>query len=384
MPDTLRLSFSILLFLCSLLTILRAPHYVLWKLAVGITEFPHVTILLGLISLSLHSISHQYVLAGDLLSLAAIILFSVPLVLAYPTASGSARLFNAARSETAFRFSILFTGYRNKKLAPKTITYKKLNEKELKLDFYPGNSDQNAPCVIVVHGGSWSSGDSTQLPDLNFYLASKGFNVASINYRLAPAHICPAPVEDLLDAINFLKDRSSELKIDASNIILLGRSAGGQIALLAAYSRSVPGLKGVISFYAPADMVWGWSLPGNPLVLDSRKVMKDFVGDTCENAPEKFAAASPIEFVTANSIPTLLIHGNNECMVAHEHSVRLAKKLKENKVEHYLVSLPWGTHGCDFNLSGPSGQISTFAVLQFLNKICGGKMDNGTGGMEHG
>ena len=46
----------------------------------------------------------------------------------------------------------------------------------------------------------------------------------------------------------------------------------------------------------------------------------------------------------------------------------LGFRLHEN-VEHYLVTLPWGTHGCDFNLSGPTGQISTFAIEVFLKKI---------------
>ena len=91
-----------------------------------------------------------------------------------------------------------------------------------------------APLVIVVHGGSWESGDNKQLPELNSYLAHKGFNVAAITYRLAPQYKSPAPSEDVHDAIQYFIQHAARYKIDTNNIVLLGRSAGGQIVLSAA------------------------------------------------------------------------------------------------------------------------------------------------------
>ena len=370
MADYIRLSFCIIVFLASLLAVFKAPLYLLWKLAVGVTEFPHIPIFFSLTAFFSRYFVHNYIIQGDILSLGAAFICSYPVLSAYGTAKRTKKLLNIESSEFSFRFLKLFIGYGNKKIIPQTFIYKTFQDKELKLDFYRSVSEKASPCVIVVHGGSWSSGDNKQLPQLNPHLAGKGYHVAAINYRLAPKYNCPAPIEDVFDALNYLKSNAAKLNIDTANFVLIGRSAGGQISLLTAYSKQIPELKGVISFYAPADMVWGWSLPGNPLVLDSRKVMKDFVGDTCENAPDKFAASSPIEFVSENSPPTLLIHGDNECMVAYEHSVRLSAKLKNKNVEHYLVTLPWGTHGCDFNLSGPTGQISTYAVEVFLKKTC--------------
>ena len=370
MADYIRLSFCIFVFLASLLAVFRAPLYLLWKLAVGVTEFPHLSIIFTLAVFFSRYFVHNFISQGDILSLGAVFIFSYPIISAYGTAQRVKILLNVKNSDFSFRFSKLFTGYGNKKIIPQTFIYKAYPDKDMKLDFYTAVSKQPSPCVIVVHGGSWARGDNSQLPQLNPHLANKGYHVAAINYRLAPEYTCPAPVEDVMDALNYLKSNSSKFNIDTSNFVLVGRSAGGQIALLTAYSKLIPELKGVISLYAPADMVWGWSLPGNPLVLDSRKVMKDFVGDTCENAPDKFAASSPIEFVSENSPPTLLIHGDNECMVAHEHSVRLSAKLKEKNIEHYLVTLPWGTHGCDYNLCGPTGQISTYAIEVFLRKTC--------------
>ena len=369
MLDEFRLSLCILLFTLSLLTIIRAPFYLAWKLAVGVTEFPHVLFLFAITGFSLRFMTVEYVLAGDILSASSALFFIYPVIAAPAIARKTHEAFGRNGNDAPFSLKRLLIGRGLKKISPKELTYKTSGAIELKLDYYQNKDGKICPTVIVVHGGSWQSGDSKQLPDLNHWLACKGYNVASINYRLAPEFNCPAPVEDLTDAINFLKSRSAEFYLDPNNFILLGRSAGGQISLLTAYSKQIPEIKGVISFYAPADMVWGWSLPGNPLVLDSRKVMRAFVGDTCENAPDKFAASSPIEFVSEKCPPTLLIHGKNECMVAYEHSMRLCRKLKEKNIKHFLISIPWATHGCDYSINGPSGQISTFAIERFLERM---------------
>lgn len=232
-----------------------------------------------------------------------------------------------------------------------------------------GEGRGGVPCVIVIHGGSWSSGDSKQLPELNSYLAAKGYNVAAINYRMAPKYQTPAPVEDVKQALDYLTKHSEELHIDTNNIVLLGRSAGAQIALLAAYRLHDKRVKGVIDFYGPADMVWGYSIPSNPLIMDSRKVMENYIGGSYKQVPDKYVACSPIEFADDKAIPTLIIHGDNDVLVSPEHSRRLNLKLQQHNIRHYWLKLPWATHGFDYNLNGPGGQLSTFAVETFLNTI---------------
>jgi acetyl esterase/lipase len=167
-----------------------------------------------------------------------------------------------------------------------------------------------------------------------------------------------------------LKLHQSELKIDTTEFVLLGRSAGGQIALTAAYTLRDAAIKGVIGFYSPSDMVWGYSQPSNPMIMDSRKVMEDYLGGTYKDVPDNYVKSSAIDFVTPQTVPTLLIHGKNDVLVFYQHSVRLSGKLKENHVAHYLLTLPWATHGCDYTLTGPSGQLSTYSILFYLKRIC--------------
>src|ERR1019366_4996228 len=123
---------------------------------------------------------------------------------------------------------------------------------------------------------------------------------------------------------------------------------GGQIVLSAAYTLHDPGIKGVIDFYGPTDMVWGYAHPANPLVLNTCKVMEDYLGGTYTQAPQNYVASSATETATGQSVPTLMIYGQNDPLVAYEHGPRLAKKLQEHGVKYLLLTLPWATHGCDY------------------------------------
>jgi dipeptidyl aminopeptidase/acylaminoacyl peptidase len=103
--------------------------------------------------------------------------------------------------------------------------------------------------------------------------------------------------------------------------------------------------------------------------MDSSKVMEQYIGGTYKQVPQKYHDCSPLEFVDKNSPPTLIIHGDNDVLVSPEHSRRLNAKLQQNGIKHYYLKLPWATHGFDYNLNGPGGQLSTYAVSRFLNDI---------------
>jgi len=356
---------SIVLLLVSLLAILPAPTNKTWRLKVGVTEFPLLFVGISMIVFCFSIFSHFMQLAPAIVCFFSMVLFFTP----YTRAQVVARTILSEDKEDQshpLSFKTMLTGVSIRRAGFETMVYKNNGKKDFTLDYYSSGSVMPSACIVVVHGGGWDSGDSKQLDRINSLFVSLGYSVAAINYSLAPQYNCPEPVNDVLDAIAFLKAQSSLLKIDAKRFVLLGRSAGGQIALLTAYTANDTTIKGVIAFYPPADMVWAWSVPGNPWIMDSRTVLKNYIGDTFENAPEKFHAASPLEFVNASSTPTLLIHGVSDEMVAYEHSRRLNDKLKKLGVCTKLLTLPWATHACDFTLSGPSGQLSTYVIKGFL------------------
>jgi len=370
----IRLVLFAVLFLFSFLTVYRAPTNLLWYVSILVTEFCWVLILLICLLLFFRFGDAKFYLASQIIGVAALAIFSIPIVQAirlanqlpgkFQQAFPSVRLENI---ETPFNPVQMITGIAAKKVTFKSFTYDTGNK--LSLDFYPAVEGGTRPCVIVVHGGSWAGGDSQQLPELNSEMAKWNYHVASINYRLAPKSLYPSPLEDVKNALTYLRLNAASLQIDTGNIVLLGRSAGGQIALSSAYTLHDESIKGVICFYGPADMVWGYENPTHPLVMDSRKIMRDYLGGSLEEQRDHYVTSSATETVDSLTPPTLMIFGENDPLVSHEHGWRLTKKLKAFNRPYFELYLPWATHGFDYTLNGPGGQLSTWTVKQFLEAI---------------
>ncbi|MCY7293020.1 MAG: alpha/beta hydrolase, partial [Ferruginibacter sp.] len=338
----LKLFFAILLILFSLLVLKPAPANILWLVAVAITNFPYVPMLLAACSFYFGTQATKYHWPIMLVSLAAFIIYALPVIAAYKQTKqvpmAMKNIFPVQQEDSlppVFGFTKMFGS--NKNVSYKSLPYKKVDGKDLSLDFYLSSNNKISPLVIVIHGGSWQGGDSKQLPELNSYLSLKGFNVAAINYRLAPAYKAPAPVEDTRDAIKYLMAHATALNIDTNNIVLLGRSAGAQIALNAAYGFKLPNIKGVISYYGPADMVWGGQIKVSRLVLNTDLIYDNYFGGNYKQVPNKFVESSGLESADKFSPPTLLIHGKTDPLVSFYHAVHLQKKLNALKVPNYFL-----------------------------------------------
>jgi Esterase/lipase len=256
-----------------------------------------------------------------------------------------------------------------------TMTYATRAGKALLVDVYRRDGAlPAAPVVVAIHGGSWRTGTRADLPALNNYLAARGYVVASPEYRFAPEFPHPAASEDIATLVSFLKANATQLGIDTTNIVMLGRSAGAQLALLYAYTAKDPGVKGVVSFYGPTDQKWGWDNPSNPHVYNSAETLKEFLNGDPTTRADAYRTSSPLNYVDANTPPTLMIHGTMDPLVSVKQSARLDSALHA-RVAHLFIELPWGTHGCDYVFNGPCGQISTYAIERFVAAVTGGQHD---------
>ncbi len=241
---------------------------------------------------------------------------------------------------------------------------------ELTLDLYrPEFAEGALPMVVMIHGGAWMSGDKRDLVSLNDYLAARGYVVAAISYRLAPGAPFPAAQADVAAAVRYLKTLDETHGVDPQRIAFVGRSAGGQIALLAAYTADDPAVKGVVSFYGPAALRWGYANPAKPGVVNSSGVLDVYLGGSPHTHGPQYDAAEPARFVSVSTPPTLFIQGLRDEHVSPFHAEFVSARLLEEGVPHMLVRLPWATHGCDYLFRGPCGQVSTFAVERFLGAI---------------
>jgi acetyl esterase/lipase len=381
---------ALLLASLSLLTVVRAPDSMLaWKLAILAGEFGHWLAVLAIVV----AVANGFRPAGDsrvltfTLCAVAIVCFLRPVL----RAQRLSRDLPAELTETmgpdrtggdALDWARLYGRSGPKADIPVTTeVFARPDGQELKLDFYAPLRAQverhpdrgprrGAPCLVVIHGGGWDGGDRTQLANWNPRWAARGYAVAAISYRLAPKFRWPAQRDDVLSALAWLKANAGRLGIDPGRFVLLGRSAGGQIATAVGYGAHDPAIRGVIALYAPQDMPFVWSVSRDDDALNSLKLMKQYMGGppTDANQPDYVSASGQL-LAQADSPPTLLVHGLNDTLSWYRHSERLTARLTELGVRHYYLQLPWATHGFDFNPDGPGGQLADYAIDRFLGTV---------------
>jgi len=367
----------------SLLTIVRAPDYIwTWKLAVLAGEFGHWLVLLPL-GLAVAACCGPAG-AGRVITLVlcagATAGFLRPVFLAGRLAQslppGLQAVFGGGNGKVVFDYGRLYLGAAAPAPAVTTDIFARPDGQELKLDFYRPGSAKDAlerprACVVVIHGGGWDGGDRRQLDGWNARLVARGYAVAAVSYRLAPRWIWPAQRDDVMSAITWLKANARQLGIDPTRLVLLGRSAGGQLATAVGYGADDPAIRGVIALYAPHDMPFAWSVSRTDDALNSIKLFRQYFGGPPDTPERKahYEQASGQLLAHRGSPPTLLIHGATDTLAWVRHSERLAVRLQELGVPHYYLELPWATHGFDFNPDGPSGQLTDYAIGRFLAAV---------------
>lgn len=231
------------------------------------------------------------------------------------------------------------------------IVYKTIDSTELKLDIYNKiGHTKDAPLIIFVHGGSWSGGDKKDYKLYAIPFAQKGYITASIQYRLSRTEKFPAQLQDVNDAIKFLKRNAAQYHIDASKVALVGGSAGGHLVLLSSYTNATmfneneddgitAEVQAVVDIYGPTDIT----------VEDLRdhKSIIQLMGKSYEEATQFYKEASPINYVSKNTPPTLIFHGTIDNLVPVSQSDTLNTKLKEFGVPVYYHRLKGWPHAMD-------------------------------------
>lgn len=231
------------------------------------------------------------------------------------------------------------------------VTYTKVNGWEGKVDLYlPPKKNTRTPVVINIHGGGWKNGVKESQGGFSTFFKA-GFAVANIEYRLTGQATAPAAIEDTRCVLIYLIKNAKDLNIDVNKIIIMGGSAGGHLALMGGllandhrFDTNCPGVENIkvaaiIDKYGITD-VWDWAYGPN---LTSKSATQ-WLGDKAKD--EAFAkSVSPIYYITKNSPPVFIIHGDADPTVPYQQSVDLHKKLLEAGVKTEFITVPGGLHG---------------------------------------
>jgi acetyl esterase/lipase len=107
------------------------------------------------------------------------------------------------------------------------------------------------PTIVTIYGGAWVFGSRKELAPLDESYAKLGYTVVGIEYRHAPAYRFPTQLHDIQDALSAIAANADAWGVDRTHVALLGKSAGAELALLAAYTPEPVDIRAAIGYYAP-------------------------------------------------------------------------------------------------------------------------------------
>jgi acetyl esterase/lipase len=233
------------------------------------------------------------------------------------------------------------------------VVYGRGGDVELRLDLArPADATKPAPCVLVIHGGAWRSGNKAMhLTEVQRF-AEEGYVSATVQYRLCPEHPFPAQVEDVKCAVRYLRAHADQYGIDPKRIGAVGFSAGAHLSMLLGTMGSEDGFEGdggwpdqssqvqaVVSFFGPTD------LAADDIPERSIPLVNTFIGGPKSEKLKAFQDASPITYVSPGDAPMLLLQGTDDPLVPHSQAIKMVNAMTRADVPGRVELLIDAGHG---------------------------------------
>lgn len=221
----------------------------------------------------------------------------------------------------------------------------------------PVDGDKPLPLVVYIHGGGWQNGDKRKAVAWGVPVFLKaGFAAASINYRLSDEAQWPAQLHDCKAAIRWLRAHAREHGIDPNRIGVFGESAGGHLVSMLGVTnedemkegsigmnRFVKGsVSCVLDIFGPTDLLKLGREKAGDTVAD--KALTGLFGGPLEQNILSAKDASPINYVSRDDVPFLILHGTEDALVPYTQSVEFAAALKRAGVPVSMISVLGANH----------------------------------------
>ncbi|MGM0167974.1 hypothetical protein IGI39_002986 [Enterococcus sp. AZ135] len=242
-------------------------------------------------------------------------------------------------------------------------------EKQLGLDIYEPKTIEAA--ILLIHGGGWFRGDKNKETALAERLSADGFLVIAPNYRLAPTHIFPAALDDILNVYDWLT--KSDFPINGK-IAALGSSAGGNLAIELALQRGIPAASwsGIIDLYdwvqKHPDVLAAMNQKPDFDKQASGKIDQDgandafykwFILNYVNQNSDLLRQADPLSRVSNNSGPLFIANSLKE-LVPLSGVYKLQAALSEKGVPSETKLITGTVHGEGYS------DLAYLATVQFL------------------
>lgn len=251
-------------------------------------------------------------------------------------------------------------------------------------------SQPNGYAILHITGSGWHSPLAANAPQQKASrqvevfgrpLVDAGYTVFAVNHRTAPLNKYPAQLEDVRRAVRFIRHHAKRWNLDPDRIGGVGGSSGGHLTLMLGLqpapgnaedpdpvNRESANLQVIVPWAPPTDLVrhnGTYGVGTFASVFGMRLMERD-----PKTSPQFKAvhAASPINHVSRDDPPTLLIHGDADAIVPIDHSEILAGKLEEAGVTVELLTVPGGGHGALFPGKAAGGPDYAAATVGWFDR----------------
>lgn len=177
------------------------------------------------------------------------------------------------------------------------------------------------PTIVNIHGGGWVYGTKEIYQFYCMSLAQRGFTVVNFNYRLAPENKYPAALEDINSVFCFLKEHGKEYYVDTENLLVVGDSAGGQLASHYLTIFTNPEFAKLFTFQTPDVKVRAVAL--NCGVYDTRNCVDTEVDeylleyiDKEKLTKDMWESLDTIKYMTSDFPPAFVMSAYHDFLVA--------------------------------------------------------------------
>jgi acetyl esterase len=240
----------------------------------------------------------------------------------------------------------------------------------------PGES---APILLYIHGGGFSLGDRFESGTNLRWFADRGWLALSIDYTLSSVdrHLWDTTTSQVACAMAWTAANAARLGGDPARISLLGSSAGGNLAINAAYlanagrlesscGGTVPRVSAVSALYPPVDLAAAW-VSQVPAISDmARRFNTYYVGGSPEQFPDRYQFVASATHINAAAPPTLIIFGANDHLVPPDATDRFVQQARNAGIDIEGVRFPYGDHAFNLNQYGIGNQFYLGMTDRFL------------------
>lgn len=204
-----------------------------------------------------------------------------------------------------------------------------------RLDLYRSkNPKKQKPLIVFVHGGSWQHGNKRDYLFIGETFAREGFDVAVINYQLAPENIFPAFVDDLAQAIHYLNQNKVKLNISTDNMILMGHSAGAFNVMSVVYSAQSQNFKYKDQIKAIVGLA-------GPYHFDYKD---DPLSEHAFDPKTSYQQVMPYYFIEPNHIKHYLLVAEQDQVVERKNALDLDIALRQKGNHSHIAVIPKTGH----------------------------------------